>query len=192
MRLSLTSSNRPGGIRRSPEPLSPDAGRRQSSPPYCAWRVVQQQERRAHFNLRYSAMCDELRFGDSPSICFSTGLTPERYSSSAWYTARETWNICYRGSYGRLGPICVGILSCLSFALTSSHTRPRFVRSTKITENRHRPDLKPAGKNCGQQSCYVLRHCGDSVQGPWCNGNIALCPSRRCGFESRRVHSPYS
>src|ERR1700694_1589927 len=53
------------------------------------------------------------------------------------------------------------------------------------------PDLKHAGKNCGQQSCYILRHCGDSVQGSWCNGNIALCPSRRCGFESRRVHSPY-
>ncbi|SPE41144.1 hypothetical protein SBA7_150003 [Candidatus Sulfotelmatobacter sp. SbA7] len=29
------------------------------------------------------------------------------------------------------------------------------------------------------------------MQGPWCNGNIALCPSRRCGFKSRRVHSPF-
>ena len=96
MRLLLTSSNRPSGIRRNLEPLSPGAGRGQSPPPYCAWRVVRQQERRAHFNLRYSAMCDELRFGDSPSICFSTGLIPERYSSSAWYTVRVIWNVCYR------------------------------------------------------------------------------------------------
>jgi hypothetical protein len=35
--------------------------------------------------------------------------------------------------------------------------------------------------------CDIPETC---VQGPWCNGNTALCPSRRCGFESRRVHSP--
>ena len=29
------------------------------------------------------------------------------------------------------------------------------------------------------------------MRGPWCNGNTALCPSGKCGFESRRVHSRY-
>jgi hypothetical protein len=67
-------------------------------------------QRRAHFNLRYSAMCDELRFRDSPSIRFSTGLTPERYSSSAWYTARETWNVCYRFIRARGAPSAWGTL----------------------------------------------------------------------------------
>jgi hypothetical protein len=48
--------------------------------------------------------------GDSPSIRFSTGLTPERYSSSAWYTARETWNVCYRFIRARGAPSAWGTL----------------------------------------------------------------------------------
>src|ERR1700751_4242600 len=28
-----------------------------------------------------------------------------------------------------------------------------------------------------------------SGKGPWCNGSTSSCPVRRCGFESRRVHS---
>src|SRR6202007_745437 len=28
-----------------------------------------------------------------------------------------------------------------------------------------------------------------SDQGRWCNGSTSTCPVRRCGFESRRVHS---
>src|SRR3984893_9045116 len=55
-------------------------------------------------------MCDELRCGDFPSIRFSTGLTPERYSSSAWYTARETWNVCYRFVRARGAPSAWGTL----------------------------------------------------------------------------------
>ena len=55
--------------------------------------------------LRSVRRTDELRFGDSPSICFSRGLTPEGYSSSSWYTARETWNVGYRFIRARGGPL---------------------------------------------------------------------------------------
>jgi hypothetical protein len=32
---------------------------------------------------------------------------------------------------------------------------------------------------------------GDIIRdvGPWCNGSTLTCPVKRCGFESRRVHS---
>ena len=34
--------------------------------------------------------------GGSPSICFSIVFTPEKYPSSAWCTAHETWKVSYK------------------------------------------------------------------------------------------------
>ena len=88
------------------------AGRWERAVTSATLRVVSRPTTGAPCTFQSSVLRNVLRTAirGSPSIRFSTGLTPKRYSSSAWYAARETWNVCYRFIRARGAPSAWGTL----------------------------------------------------------------------------------
>jgi hypothetical protein len=75
------------------------AGRWERAVPSAILRVVSRPTTGAPCTFQSSILRNVLRTairGFPKHPLFSAGLTPERDSSSAWYTARETWNVCHR------------------------------------------------------------------------------------------------
>ena len=53
--------------------------------------------------------------------------------------------------------------------------------------------LGPIWEEENWEQCFLAAHAlGRYIihdVGPWCDGSTLTCPVKRCGFESRRVHS---